>query len=293
MPYHLLLPLFSSVVFVLGMMLAKRGIAQGASPWTATFFGNVWLAAMWIAVAGFRQAIVPMEFWGQAAGVGLLFLLGQVFTYLAFQLGDVSVATPVLGSKVLIVAALTAALTGQPVRPQVWLAAALAAVGIAMIQQSDRSQRADHRWLTIGLALLAALSLSLFDICLQVWGPSWTSTEFLPVAFGFTALFSCVLLSKVDSVKCLREQKAAGLILTGTLLMAVQAMSMSFALGTFGDAIRVNIVYALRGLWGVLLAWLLARWTLGGERQLGTRVMLTRLLAAGLLTAAVIIAIGI
>ncbi|MCA9049873.1 MAG: hypothetical protein KDA89_14155, partial [Planctomycetaceae bacterium] len=147
--------------------------------------------------------------------------------------------------------------------------------------------------LTIGLALLAALSLSLFDICLQIWGPLWTSTEFLPVAFGFTALFSCVLLPKVDSVKCLREQKAAGLILTGTLLMAVQAMSMSFALGTFGDAIRVNIVYALRGLWGVLLAWLLARWTLGGERQLGTRVMLTRLLAAGLLTAAVIIAIGI
>ena len=292
-PYHLLLPLFSSVVFVLGMMLAKQAIGRGASPWTGTFLGNVWIAALWLTVAVTRQAIVPVEFWGQAATVGLFFVLGQVFTYLAFQIGDVSVATPVLGAKVLIVAALSATMSGQPVKLQVWIAAVLATIGIALIQQSDRHQRTDRRGLTIVLALLAALSLSSFDIFLQTWGPSWNSREFLPVAFAFTALFSFVLIPWVDRPKRLRELKAGRLMLAGTILMAVQAMSMSFALGTFGDAVRVNIVYALRGLWGVLLAWLLARWTLGSERHLGTKVMLVRLFGAVLLSVAVVVALAV
>ena len=36
--------------------------------------------------------------------VGLLFVVAQLFTFLALQKGDVSVVTPVLGSKVLLVA---------------------------------------------------------------------------------------------------------------------------------------------------------------------------------------------
>jgi steroid 5-alpha reductase family enzyme len=67
---------------------------------------------------------------------------------------------------------------------------------------------------------------------------------------------------------------------------------MCFCLAKFGDAPRINIVYALRGLWGVLLAWLLAR-TLGtNEATAGRTVMLRRLFGAILLTVAVLLAVG-
>ena len=77
----------------------------------------------------------------------------------------------------------------------------------------------------------------------------------------------------------------------GTLLMAVQAMSMSYSLSAFGDATRINIVYALRGLWAVILAWALARLFSGHEAQHSGRVMLMRLFGAGLLTASVVVAL--
>ena len=105
--------------------------------------------------------------------------------------------------------------------------------------------------------------------------------------FGVAGILSVVFLPKVDGPKRLRELKATKWMLGGTLLMAIQAMSMCFALAEFGDAPRVNIVYALRGLWSVMLAWLLAR-TLGtNEATLSRTVMLRRLAGALMLTAAV------
>lgn len=295
MPLHLLFPLFSSVVFVLGMMLAKQAIVRGASPWTGTFLGNLWLALIWAGVAIVRGEVIPVEAWGDAALIGLLFVLGQLFTYLAFQFGDVSVATPVFGVKVLMVAALTSLLAGINVPGIVWAAGAMACVGIILIQWSGGHSVTDappgRRGLTIMLALGAAFCLSLFDVCLQTCARSWNSYSFLPIMFGAAGVLSLVFLPKVDRPQRLRELKATKWMLGGTLLMAVQAMSMCFSLAEFGDAPRINIVYALRGLWGVILAWLLAR-TLGtNEATLSRSVMLRRLAGALLLTAAVLMAI--
>ena len=75
-------------------------------------------------------------------------------------------------------------------------------------------------------------------------------------------------------------------------LMALQAMSMSYALGRFGDAARINIVYALRGLWAVALAWLLARTFGGAEARHSVTIMLLRLAGAVLLTLSVIVALS-
>ena len=59
-------------------------------------------------------------------------------------------------------------------------------------------------------------------------------------------------------------------------------------LSQFGDATRVNIVYALRGLWAILFAWLLAGSFEGGERFASRSVMLRRAAGALLLTGAVV-----
>ncbi len=299
---HLLLPLFSSVVFVLGMMLVKTSTMRGASPWTGTCLANLWLALLWGIPAVLQQSIVPPDAWGQAAVIGGLFVLGQLFTYLAFQYGDVSVATPIFGIKVLMVAALSSVMSGELIPSRVWVAAALATIGVVLVQSTngriptrvtpaDSVIPRDRRGLTIVMALLAAVALSLFDVLLQKWGSRWNSREFLPVAFAATGLFSLIFLPWVDRPGKLRQLDAVSPMLFGTFLMAVQAVSMSYALATYGDATRVNIVYALRGLWGVLLAWMLARWFYSNESLLAPRIMLVRLLGAGLLTAAVVVSL--
>lgn len=278
------------------MMLAKQGIQRGASPWTGTFFGNLWLAMIWACIAVYRGEIVPREAWTDAGIIGLLFVLGQLFTYLAYQFGDVSVATPIFGVKVLIVAIVASVLAREDVPGVIWVAGVLASAGVILIQWSgggaDQEDKPTRPGLTVLVALCAAFSLSLFDVCLQKWVKgTWNSFAFLPVMFGTAALLSVVFLPKVDSLKRLRKLKATKWMLGGTILMAAQAMSMCYSLAQFGDAARINIVYALRGLWGVLLAWLLARALGTNEASVGKTVMLRRLAGAVLLTSAVVLAI--
>ncbi len=279
------------------MMLVKRATARGASPWTGTFLANLWLGLMWSIPALISGRVVPSDAWLQAAIIGGLFVLGQLFTYLAFQYGDVSVATPIFGVKVLMVAALGAVLAGDHVPVRMWIAAVLATAGVVLVQSTARaaviaSGQTDRRRLTVVMAMVAALALSLFDVLLQKWGPRWNSREFLPVAFAATAGLSCLFLPWVDRPQKLIQIHALPWMLAGTFLMALQAVSMSWALATYGDAARVNIVYALRGLWGVGLAWILSRWFNSSEAFLPPKIMLLRLLGAVLLTAAVIIALS-
>ncbi|MCA9059471.1 MAG: hypothetical protein KDA85_13280 [Planctomycetaceae bacterium] len=304
MPWYLLMPLASSMVFVLAMMLVKRAIERGTSPWTGTFLANVWLAIGWGALALVRGKIVGPAVWDEAALIALLFVLGQLFTYLAFQFGDVSVATPIFGVKILMVAVLNAILTDNPLSRNIWIGALLATTGVALVQVRPRaairrdasvtvaavSHETRRLILTVVMALSAAFSLSCFDLLLQNWGTQYNTAEFLPAVFILTAVFSVVFLPWVDRPAALQTKGALRWILGGTVLMAIQALGMCVALSTFGDSTRVNIVYALRGLWGVILTWLLARWLGGNEAMLGSRVMLIRLGGAILLTAAVLTA---
>ena len=61
LPFHLLFPLFSSILFVFGMMLAKKAIDGGARPWTGTFLANLWLALVWGLIAIVRGSVIPPE----------------------------------------------------------------------------------------------------------------------------------------------------------------------------------------------------------------------------------------
>ncbi|HND54097.1 MAG TPA: DMT family transporter [Pirellulaceae bacterium] len=298
MPLHLLFPLFSSIVFVIGMLYGKKAITAGASPWTSTFLSNFWIALFWAAVGVWHGELLPLAGWGQAAAVGACFVAGQMFSYLAFQHGDVSVATPVFGVKVIIVAVILAVLAGEAIGARVWIGAVLATIGVGVVQVGARSKSAAggltarRAALTIGLALSSATSLSLFDAGLQTWGRQWGATKFLPAAFICGGLLSCGFLPWSDRPRRIRELAVERPLIVGTLLIAVQAMSMSFSLGRFGDATRINIVYALRGLWAVGLAWLLARSFGGAEARQSTAIMLLRLAGAVLLTASVVIALS-
>lgn len=273
------------------MMFARKAIGRGASAWTGTFYGNLWLGLIWLAIGIFRWEVIAVAEWWKAVVIGLLFFSGQCFTYLAFRYGDVSVATPVFGVKILFVAGLTSLVTGQRITVAVWIAAIVATLGIGLVQSGGGTVRRSQKsqtLLTILLALAAATCMSLFDVSLQRWGVPAGAFRFLPVMFVSAALFSCVLLPWVDSPRRLTSVRAIQPMLFATILMPLQSMGMTIALSQFGDATRVNIVYSLRGLWAIVFAWLLARFFEGGEQFVGRSVMIRRAAGAVLLTIAVI-----
>ncbi|MEQ8790631.1 MAG: hypothetical protein RIC55_30315 [Pirellulaceae bacterium] len=284
------------MTFALGMLFISLAIQRGIKPWTGTFYSNLCLGVVWVVIALVNGEIAPISQWPRAAIVGLLFLLGQLLTYMAFRFGDVSVATPVFGVKILFVAVLSSITGGSPAPPAIWLSAFAATCGVMLVQWRPRNVVQQHRrhkstTLTVLLAMAAALSLSGFDILLQNWGVASGTWRFLPIVFVSAALLNCLLIPWIDRLSTLRELGGLRPMLIGCLLMAVQAMGMSVTLASFGDATRVNVVYALRGLWALGLAWWLAKHFEGGEQYLPRTVMLSRAAGALLLTGAVILAL--
>ena len=133
MSLHLILPLSAGLLYALASIVLKRATADGAGPWRVSFVAN-WVSALafaplWL-VGGEPFAWTHLA---HAIITGMAFFVGLVFTFLALSRGDVSVATPVLGTKVILVALLSTLLTGESVPARWWGAAVLATAATALL----------------------------------------------------------------------------------------------------------------------------------------------------------------
>ena len=290
-PWHLCFPLMSSLLFPAGLILFKKAGQHGANSWTATFVANMCAASvfsiLWMIDGG--NANLPL-IW-QPGLVAILFISGQIFTFLALERGDVSVATPVLSVKVVLVAVMLTIILGEAPPVKVWLAACGATMGIVLIQRTAGSRDSTRYLFSVIFALLAATSFAIFDVAVQNWAPQWGPGSFLPIMFWMAAGLSFGFLPWVKYKKVLRRPTAVILVVSGGLLIALQAFLLVTTIAYFSDAARINIVYSMRGLWSVILAWAFAQWLAAGESNVSTKIMASRLVGALLLTVAVIVAI--
>ena len=101
---HLFLPLFAAIIYVVAALLLKRASDLGADVWRSTRIINYTQALMAVPFWLLGGTIPSSSLWWQPVIAGLLFFAGQVFTLLALTTGDVSVATPVLGLKIVLAA---------------------------------------------------------------------------------------------------------------------------------------------------------------------------------------------
>lgn len=298
LPTHLLLPLLASLLFVCGLLFVKRATMAGISPWTITFMANQWAALLFSTLWFLGGDSQPMERLWQPAVIAILYVLGQVFTFSAIRFGDVSVATPVFGIKVVMVAFLMTILFHEVLSASVWWGATMATVGIALVQWSPRQKDGDlvggqtrgRMLLTIVLAVCAAFAFALFDVFVQTWAPAWGTGRFLPIVYWMVSVLSLVFLPVLQR-DLIAKPEIRRVLIPGTFLIALQAVCLVSTLATFGDAARVNVVYAMRAMWSVILAWLVAITWGGSEALLPRQVMLARFLGAGLLTVSVILVV--
>src|SRR4051812_10286616 len=110
-PIHLLLPLASSLLYVFAALNLKRANDQGAGTWRSLVVNNAIIAVAFIPLPFFDPPRSgPFPLW-QPAAIALLFIVGQACTMYSLNRGDVSIATPVIGTKVVFVAFFATLLT--------------------------------------------------------------------------------------------------------------------------------------------------------------------------------------
>lgn len=284
-----LIPLLSAMIYPLGTLSLKRALERGADMWGGMAV-NYWVMALvFFLVAPLESRPVPWELWWQPALVGVFSFLGQLFAYRAVAIGDLTIATPAMGSKVLLVALFTELLLGQQVPLAWWVSAALAFAAVLLLQAGVQGSKG-HMRLTLALSLLAATFFSLGDVLIQRFAPAWGPFHFVPAFAAVTAVLSLSLLPAARR-PLLGYPAAAWLwLLPGVLLLSLQALGLTLAIGLFGEATLANIVYSSRGLWNFLFIWYGGHLFGNREREAGAAIMVKRLIGAALIFIAIVLA---
>lgn len=284
----LLLPLFSAVVYVAGALFIKRATEVGAGTWRIAFVCNITAAAVFAPLAFLGGSIPGWRHLWQPAVVGALFVLGQVSTFRSLRIGDVSVATPVLGLKIVLVALFTIAILRVPLSPLLWAAAFLSSAAIVLLNftRSGSHQRVGATIMTAGLA---AAAYALFDVLIQRWAPVWGAGRFLPISMGFVALLSLPMPALDRAIGA--PSRVSPWLLAGALCFAIQSIMFVSAVALYGQATMANILYSSRGLWSVLAVWWVGHWFKSREQHLGARIMAWRLCGAALLMGAIVLVV--
>jgi drug/metabolite transporter (DMT)-like permease len=225
--------------------------------------------------------IPSASLWWQPPLAAVLFFGGQIFTLLALNTGDVSVATPVLGLKILLVALLATVLIGDPISSRLWTAAALSSVAIALLNLSPAHPHS-RVGRTILLAGLGAASYACFDVLVQKWSSGWGTGRFLPVAMSCAVLYSLALPNRRDA------RPYTPLLLAGASCFAIQGLMFITSISIWRQATSANVLYSSRGLWSVVAVWAIGHWFENREQHLGARVLVWRFVGAILLMAAIV-----
>lgn len=292
LPWYLLLPLVAAIGYAIASLLLKKALTEGAHP-MACFHINNWTSLLvFLPLAFFETQPVAWHLWYMPVGLGLLFFIGSWFTFIAMQRGDVSLVTPVLGSKVVFVALGASFLIADSMKPLMWVAAIITTGGIFMMSATDfKTPKGARLAGPVVMALISAALFAFADVFLQKWAPGFgpkTFLTFLTCTTGLLSLFAMTLLPRRPPIPWNRATQWS---IGGSMVIAAQSMIMGISLAFFNDAVGANVVYATRGMWSLIVVALLGPLIGNRERHESGAAYGIRIFAAVLLMAGVICAV--
>jgi hypothetical protein len=215
--------------------------------------------------------------------------------------GHASIATPGMGSKVVLVALTLTFLFHRTLQANIWIAAGLTTVGIIVLAWPTEHLPAARIIRGVGFSILAALCYAIFDVLTQTWShePGYTFGHLIPWSMLICAVLTTAVMVMIErkngpdpAASPLRgliwvPQPARLHLALGAGLLTVQSVILISAIGHFRDAAGLNIVYGSRGIWSVLIVWLIGHHFSTHERIHTPALLVRRLTAASLIAAAI------
>lgn len=291
LPIFLILPLGLGLMYSLAAIAFKRALEEEIDIWRIIFFSNLATGILLIPLLLFVNKPHTGALFYQPILAGLAFFAGIVLNILAIHRGDVSVATPLLGTKVLFVAFFTVVVLSEPVFPSLWMATMLVVVSFKLLQGFG-NRPATRFWPTVLFALGSSCAFALCDVFFQAWARLWGIGLFIPIVFTIVLILSFGLRYGFPRKTGAFSTVARRWLIAGCILNGLQTVGMFICVGFFrhaNAATAVNIVYNSRGIWSVLLVWLVGHWFGNIEREQGARIMMPRLAGSVLLLSAIIL----
>lgn len=286
-----LYPTIAALLYAFAAMVLKRSSSLGVGLWRTTFVVNLIAAAMFSLLWLLGGPEVQRDLLWQPGVIALCLFVGQISQFLALEKGDVSVAVPVFGLKVIIVAFLTPILAKEAVGAKLWIAAFLSVAGITFLNQKGTGQAPKNLLITFVAGGIGAVAFAIFDVLVQMWGPTWGAGRLLPCVFWINGILSFGLIFRFSAPLSQVPKQAWKWLSGGGLLLSAQSIIFVGTVAVFGKATSANIVYASRGLISVMLVWMIGHWFMNEEQNLGAAVLRWRLLGAALMLSAIVLVV--
>lgn len=283
-----LFPLCSALGYTFAALMLKRATERGVGPWRVMVIVNITAGLLFTPWWLHGGSAFEWTHLLHAVLSGATFFVGQILTFMALSRGDVSITTPVLGTKVILVAFFAVLFSGEKLTPALWIAALLTTIATALLGGEIRTNRA--RVLpSLIFGFSAATAYASADIQQLNWAPAWGFGHYAPVMFLTVAALSLLAIPLLPEPLSSMPRRSVGWAVAGGTLLSIQATGIAYSIAEFREVTLTNILYNTRGVWSVLLVWAAGHWFSNTERSVGNAIMGKRLLGAGVLLAAVLL----
>lgn len=287
-PPYFSLALISAGAYSFGSLFNKQAMTGGCGPYRVTAF-TIWASALLLIPFVFLyNDPLPLNVWYQPFTAAACFSFGSIFFILALRTGDLSIVAPVSGIKPIINALLVAVLLGVTVPAATWIACGLTAIALVILRTPNTST--SHSFLrTTLITLLCVVGFALCDTCFQQWAKNWGVLRFAAITFSISSLAAVAMVPFFSTPWKQMTRRAKTHVLTGSAFCALPGLCMGLALGRYGHAPEVNVVYSTRAIFSIGIVWLLGRHIGNIEHTAGRTVLLRRLAGALILLVAIVL----
>ena len=247
--------------------VSQRG---GILPAIATVMVGGALFLLPISGAFGNWSAMTLQSFGLSVISGAVYLVGCISLYKAFGIGPVRVVAPIVGSYPILSIG-WAALMGQPVLWDQWLAVGCVIIGVAIVgmlsdhSESDGSQRAAIGWSLVGAGGFA-IAFAVGHLATQVGSE-------LPVILvtRLTAATGAIILLALSSGAKIPERSAWPLLALMSLLDAL-ALGIVIAAGNLHRPEFAAVAASTFGIITIILAWLFLKERMTGGQWFGVAV---------------------
>ena len=247
--------------------VSQRG---GILPAIATVMVGGALFLLPISGAFGNWSAMTLQSFGLSVISGAVYLVGCISLYKAFGIGPVRVVAPIVGSYPILSIG-WAALMGQPVLWDQWLAVGCVIMGVAIVgmlsdhSESDGSQRAAIGWSLVGAGGFA-IAFAVGHLATQVGSE-------LPVILvtRLTAATGAIILLALSSGAKIPKRSAWPLLALMSLLDAL-ALGIVIAAGNLHRPEFAAVAASTFGIITIILAWLFLKERMTGGQWFGVAV---------------------
>jgi len=239
-----------AAIYAIAAVFSKQALSKGAGILRLSFVVNLVFLPLF-SVLLFRHEL-PVD-WANIYKpllAGVFFFAGQVFTFAAIRVGDVSLQTPIMGTKAVFAVVIVAVCGIELVSISMFVAALIAMLAVALLGLSgDGAERVGA---SISLAVLSSLFFAGSDVMVGAFADSFGVPAFLFFTFITNTLLSFCLIPFFREPLRAIPRAAWPWMCISSLLMGAQALLLNYTLGSYQHVAEINILYSTRGLWSVI-----------------------------------------